>query len=111
MLTTRSGGIDQVLRAGSAGPRFRRGAAPQTFARLRSPQWLATIGADLALFTALHVASPGSSFNYVALLVLPVLMAGILTYLYYGAGLPAIWPLLLGLLGREQFNQTYGYVP
>jgi two-component system sensor histidine kinase PilS (NtrC family) len=60
-------------------PRFRRGAVPQTFARLRSPQWLATIGADLALFTALHVASPGSSFNYVALLVLPVLMAGILT--------------------------------
>jgi len=60
-------------------PRFRRGAVPQTFARLRSPQWLATIGADLTLFTALHVASPGSSFNYVALLVLPVLMAGVLT--------------------------------
>ena len=60
-------------------PRFRRGAVPQTFARLRSPQWLATIGVDLALFTALHVASPGSSFNYVALLVLPVLMAGVLT--------------------------------
>jgi two-component system sensor histidine kinase PilS (NtrC family) len=60
-------------------PRFRRGAAPGAFARLSSPQWLATIGADLALFTALHVASPGSSFNYVALLVLPVLMAGILT--------------------------------
>ena len=39
-------------------PRFRRGAAPQAFARLRSPQWLATIGADLVLFTALHVASP-----------------------------------------------------
>ena len=60
-------------------PRFRRGAAPQAFAHLRSPQWLATIGADLALFTALHVVSPGSSFNYVALLVLPVLMAGVLT--------------------------------
>ena len=60
-------------------PRFRRGAAPQAFARLQSPQWLATIGADLTLFTALHIASPGSSFNYVALLVLPVLMAGVLT--------------------------------
>jgi two-component system, NtrC family, sensor histidine kinase PilS len=60
-------------------PRFRRGAAAAAFARLSSPQWLATIGADLALFTALHVASPGSSFNYVALLVLPVLMAGVLT--------------------------------
>jgi two-component system sensor histidine kinase PilS (NtrC family) len=61
-------------------PRFRRGAAPQAFARLQSPQWLATIGVDLTLFTALHiVGSAGSSFNYVALLVLPVLMAGVLT--------------------------------
>ena len=60
-------------------PRFRRGAAPQAFAHLQSPQWLATIGADLTLFTALHIVAPGSSFNYVALLVLPVLMAGVLT--------------------------------
>nr|HET7860378.1 hypothetical protein [Caldimonas sp.] len=50
-------------------PRFRGGAAPQAFARPTSPQWLATIGADLALFTTLHVVSPGSTFNYVALLV------------------------------------------
>ena len=60
-------------------PRFRRGVAPHTFARLQSPQWLATIGVDLVLFTSLHVAAPASSFNYVALLVLPVLMAGVLT--------------------------------
>ncbi len=60
-------------------PRLRRGAAPHTFARLRSPQWIATIGADLAFFTGLHAVSPGSSFNYVALLVLPVLMAGVMT--------------------------------
>ena len=60
-------------------PRFRRPGAPHTLARLRSPQWIATIGADLVFFTGLHIASPGSSFNYVALLVLPVLMAGVLT--------------------------------
>ena len=60
-------------------PRFRRGAVPHSLAHLKSPQWLATIGADLLLFTGLHVASPASSFNYVALLVLPVLMAGVLT--------------------------------
>ena len=60
-------------------PRFQRGAAPHTLARLRSPQWIATIGVDLVFFTGLHLASPGSSFNYVALLVLPVLMAGVLT--------------------------------
>jgi len=60
-------------------PRLRRGAAPQSLARLRSPQWIATIGTDLFFFTALHVLAPGSSLNYVALLVLPVLMAGVLT--------------------------------
>ena len=60
-------------------PRFRRGAVPNSLAHLKSPQWLATIGADLLLFTGLHGVSPGSSFNYVALLVLPVLMAGVLT--------------------------------
>lgn len=60
-------------------PRFRRATAPHSFAQLRSPQWLATIGADLILFTGLHLASPGSGFNYVALLVMPVLMAGVLT--------------------------------
>jgi len=60
-------------------PRFRAGAAPQALARPTSRQWLATIGADLALFTTLHVVSPGSTFNYVALLVFPVLMAGVLT--------------------------------
>lgn len=60
-------------------PRFRRPAAPQALARLRSPQWIATIGADVVCFTALHLLALGSSLNYQALLVLPVLMAGILT--------------------------------
>ncbi|MEO7056229.1 MAG: ATP-binding protein [Caldimonas sp.] len=60
-------------------PRFRRASAPHSYAQLRSPQWLATIGADLLLFTGLHLVSPGSGFNYVALLVMPVLMAGVLT--------------------------------
>jgi two-component system sensor histidine kinase PilS (NtrC family) len=60
-------------------PRFRRVTAPQALARLRSPQWLATIGADLVCFTALPLLAPGSTLNYVALLMLPVLMAGVLT--------------------------------
>ena len=60
-------------------PRFRRVTAPRSMAGLRSPQWLATIGTDLVFFTALHLLAPGSSLNYVALLVLPVLMAGVLT--------------------------------
>ena len=60
-------------------PRFQPPAAPQAMARLRSPQWLATIGADIVCFTALHVLAPATGLNYVALLVLPVLMAGVLT--------------------------------
>ncbi len=59
-------------------PRFRR-PPPLALARLQSPQWLATIGADLVCFTALHLLAANSSLNYQALLVLPVLMAGILT--------------------------------
>ena len=60
-------------------PRFKRAVQPHELARLRGPQWLATIGADIVSFSALHLLSPASSFNYVALLVLPVLMAGVLT--------------------------------
>jgi two-component system, NtrC family, sensor histidine kinase PilS len=54
-------------------------AAPSATSPMRSPQWLATIGADIVCFTALHAVSRASSFNYVALLVLPVLMAGVMT--------------------------------
>lgn len=60
-------------------PRFQPPAAPQALARLHSPQWLATIGADVLCFTALHALAPATGLNYVALLVLPVLMAGVLT--------------------------------
>lgn len=60
-------------------PRLRLPAQPRAMAQLRSPQWLATIGVDLLCFTALHVIAQGASLNYVALLVLPVLMAGVLT--------------------------------
>ena len=76
-------------------PRFRRNAAPDTFARLRSPQWIATIGADLVLFTGLHYVSPGTGFNYVALLVMPVLMAGVLTPRIQALGTAALATLAL----------------
>ena len=60
-------------------PRYHRVETPRTMAHLRGAQWLATIGVDLLCFMALHVLAPGGSLNYVALLVLPVLMAGVLT--------------------------------
>jgi two-component system sensor histidine kinase PilS (NtrC family) len=57
----------------------RRTVEPKALASVWNPLWLATIGVDLLCFSALHVLTPGSSLNYVALLVLPVLMAGVLT--------------------------------
>ncbi len=60
-------------------PRRRGSAASTAGARLRTPQWLATIGIDVVCFLTLHVLAPGASLNFVALLVLPVLMAGALT--------------------------------
>jgi two-component system sensor histidine kinase PilS (NtrC family) len=56
------------------------GAAEQRGATVLSRgQWLACIGVDIASFMVLHALSPASNLNYVALLVLPVLMAGVLT--------------------------------
>ncbi len=60
-------------------PQFRRNVRPHDLARIGGQQWLLTIGVDIVCFTALHLLSSSSSFNYVALLVLPVLMAGVLT--------------------------------
>ena len=86
-------------------PRFRR-PAPHALARLGSPQWIATIGADLVCFTALHVFSAGSSLNYQALLVLPVLMAGILTPRLLALATAATVTLVL--LGTAWFSRPIG---
>ncbi|WP_298826499.1 ATP-binding protein [uncultured Piscinibacter sp.] len=57
----------------------RRTVEPKALARVFGAPWLSTIGIDLVAFSALHMLAPGSNLNYVALLVLPVLMAGVLT--------------------------------
>ena len=54
----------------------RRRAGPAGPARRRQV-WLATIGVDVVAFCALHLLASGGSLNYAALLVLPVLMAGV----------------------------------
>ena len=64
-------------------------------ARQRRRQWLATIGVDLLAFTLLHLLEVGSSFNYAALLVLPVLMAGVLTSRLLALGTAAAVALVL----------------
>jgi two-component system sensor histidine kinase PilS (NtrC family) len=76
-------------------PRFRSPASPRELARVRSPQWLATIGVDLLAFSVLHLLEPTSNFNYVALLVLPVLMAGVLTPRVMALGAAAAIALML----------------
>ncbi|MED5617977.1 two-component system sensor histidine kinase NtrB [Ideonella sp. BN130291] len=76
-------------------PRFRAPASPRSLARVSSPQWLATIGVDLLAFSVLHLLEPTSNFNYVALLVLPVLMAGVLTPRVMALGAAAAIALML----------------
>jgi two-component system sensor histidine kinase PilS (NtrC family) len=61
-------------------------------------QWLSTIGVDLLVFGALHVLEAASTFNFAALLVLPVLMGGVLTQRLRALGTAAGVTLLLLLL-------------
>jgi two-component system sensor histidine kinase PilS (NtrC family) len=60
-------------------PRFGALTRPPTQQHERRRQWLSTIGVDLLAFALLHLLAVNTSFNYAALLVLPVLMAGVLT--------------------------------
>jgi len=61
----------------------------------RRRRWLSTIGVDLLAFTLLHLLEVGSSFNYAALLVLPVLMSGVLTARLLALGTAAAVALML----------------
>ncbi len=76
-------------------PRFGALSRPQTQTQQRRRQWLATIGVDLLAFTLLHLLDRGASFNYAALLVLPVLMAGVLTSRLLALGTAAAVALVL----------------
>lgn len=58
-------------------------------------RWVWTIGVDLAAFSLLYIMEAGASFNYAALLVLPVLMAGVLAPRLLALGTAAGVALLL----------------
>lgn len=69
---------------------------------LQPRQWLSTIGVDLVAFSLLRMLEPQAPLNYTALLVLPVLMAGVLTRRLVALGtaaglslvlLVAVWPM------------------
>ncbi len=76
-------------------PRFRALVAPRVPPAQRRRQWLATIGVDLLAFGVLHAGWSGASFNYAALLVLPVLMAGVMTQRLLALGTAAGVALML----------------
>jgi two-component system sensor histidine kinase PilS (NtrC family) len=88
-------------------PRFGALAQPQPQGQARRRQWLATIGVDLLAFTLLHLLEVGSSFNYAALLVLPVLMAGVLTSRLLALGTAAAVSLLLLLAAWRAALASY----
>ncbi len=62
---------------------------------LQRRQWLATIGVDLLSFGTLQALESGTGFNFAALLVLPVLMAGVLTPRLLALGTASAVALLL----------------
>ncbi len=76
-------------------PRFGGLSRPQEKTRRRRQQWLSTIGVDLLAFTLLYVLEAAGTFNYAALLVLPVLMAGVLTARIFALGTTAAVALML----------------
>ena len=70
------------------------GASPLLPGLLRR-QGLATIGVDLLVFSALHVLAREGTFNYAALLVLPVVMAGALAPRLVALGVASIATVVL----------------
>lgn len=60
-------------------PHMREGDEVLPVSSLRRRHWIATIGVDLCVFAALHLFDPLANLNFGALLVLPVLMAGVMT--------------------------------
>ena len=76
-------------------PRFAWLSEPQIGTDRQRRQWGATIGTDLLAFTLLHVLESGMSFNFGALLVLPVLMAGVTTKRLLALGTAAAVTLML----------------
>ena len=76
-------------------PRLGALAEPARLGSQRRLQWLSTIGIDVLAFSLLHVLEVGVSFNFAALLVLPVLMAGVLMSRVRALGTTAAVTLLL----------------
>lgn len=78
-------------------PRLRRTSNRRSLAAMSSPRWWASIGVDLATFTALQALQGGSGLPVTALFFMPVMTAGVLSS--RRAALAAAAMATLGLLG------------
>jgi len=95
-------------------PRWPIGQPGPTATRLKRRQFFATIGLDLVTFGALHVITGGGgAISTAALLVMPVLMAGVLTPRLQALGVSAAATLVLlsqalgqVLAGREFYIEV-----
>lgn len=90
-------------------PRFAKVNARLAATKLSRVQWVSTIGVDLVFFAALHLLAPTSNLNLVALLVLPVLMAGVLTR--RAVALATAAAVALGLLASAWLEVMAGGEP
>jgi two-component system sensor histidine kinase PilS (NtrC family) len=79
------------------------GASLERHAQAR---WVLTIGADLFAFFALHLLQAEAASSYTALLVLPVLMAGVLSSRVLALGTAAAVSLMLLAVGWRAASQS-----
>ncbi len=84
----------------------RRRPPAATAVGLSRMQWLATIGVDVVVFSALHLLGTASPFNHTPLLVLPVLTAGVLAPRLLALGTAALVTLLLLVSAWQRPQQT-----
>jgi len=91
-------------------PRFATLGAPRPVGPRRRWQWWSTIGVDLLAFLLMHWLEAGANFNYAALLVLPVLMAGVLTARLFALGTAAGVSLVLLVVAWRAWGGDFGSV-
>ncbi len=82
-------------------PRFRK-RQPFTSNYLSPRRWVSTIGVDLLFFSALAFGDKGAAYNFSPLLLMPVLMAALLTSRTSALAVAAV--ASLGLLGAAFAN-------
>ena len=87
-------------------PRLRVLTSPAGLEHHAQARWVLTIGVDLFAFFALHLLQAEAASSYAALLVLPVLMAGVLSSRVLALGTAAAVSLMLLAVGWRAAGQS-----